>query len=616
MYDVPDALKKGTDEMKKTFSMLLVLALLLSVLPFAAAEQQEYTVQTVPLVDADRPAGTVDLRFYPAAPHVPYYGMKAYLAFLMGVDLTVAPQEDGTWTVTHPNGSYLRVKPAEGVILAPDWASFQNPPLPYKGRGVGVKDSPCAWSDYEVLSFDDEPVPVIFDFAKYGIPLYADESDVYLPLALLSTMFNDIALNYVLFNGETVYRPGLDFTSISALPAGYYESEYMRALLTGKAVRERDVIRESYAELCFTLDYFFGHPGIAVLDEVISEKGLDRALKDLEGGAELLDLLQSPDMVEYLTGMCRLFGEYLDDGHSAFTGINDLFSQPLYPEILSPILTGAYKGLVESSGNYRLVQFQTIRSARSDVWGEDAYRECGNTAILRIDSFMPDAAGWEAYYAGKGEIPADALGLTWTALKKASENPAITNFLFDLTANSGGSGDVLMAMLDLAVGDTAFRGYNVLTGQREYTFIRTDKNLDGVIDEKDDEVKYDFNYAVLTTRVSFSCGNLFPVLMQQNGAVLLGEPTGGGSCCVQTATLTGGAVFMMSSYMWTLQAESSEASLEEGCRTDLPIPRGEPETPNHENPRLTVGDYTSYFDDAALDKMITEWFAQEEVPAA
>ena len=601
--------------MKKTLALLLTLTLLLPVLSPAAAEEKEYTVQAAPLWEGDAQTGTLDLRFYPAAPHVPYYGMKAYLAFLMDIGLTVA-EDNGTWTVTHPNGSYIRVKPAEGAILAPDWAAFQNPPLPYAGRSVGVKDAPCAWSVYEELSFDDAPAPVLFDFAKYGIPLYADADDVYLPLALLSTLFNDIALNYVLYNGEKVFRPALDFDGLSSLPAGYYESEPMRALLTGEAEREEDVIRESYAELCFILDYCFGHPGVALLDEAIAEKGLDQALKDLEGGQQLLDLLLSPDMVQYLIGMCRLFGEQLDDGHSAFTGINDLFNKPVYPEILAPILTGAYDALVTSSNNYRMMQFQAIRSTRDPIWGPDAYRECGSTAILRIDSFMPDAAGWEAYYAGTGEIPRDALGITWTGLKKASENPDIKNVLFDLSANMGGSGDQLMAILDLAVGDGVFRGYNTLTGQREHTVIRTDKNLDGVIDDKDQAVRYDFRYAVLTTRASFSCGNLFPVLMQENGAVLIGEPSGGGSCCVQTATLTGGAVFMMSSYIWSLRTEAGDASLEDGCQTDLPIPRTEPATPNHTNPKLTVGDYTAYFDGEALDRMINEWFEQAEVPAA
>ena len=172
----------------------------------------------------------------------------------------------------------------------------------------------------------------------------------------------------------------------------------------------------------------------------------------------------------------------------------------------------------------------SIIMARDKAWGSDTYRECGNTAIITFDDFMPYVDEWEAYYAGSGEIPDDPLGRTLTGLKKASENPKITNILFDITANSGGSNDVLSAILDLTTGDNEFHGTNVLTGQHQHVVLHTDKNFDGVIDDKDDEVKYDFNYAVLTTREAFSCGNLFPFLMQENGAVFTAaHPEHGGT---------------------------------------------------------------------------------------
>jgi len=54
-----------------------------------------------------------------------------------------------------------------------------------------------------------------------------------------------------------------------------------------------------------------------------------------------------------------------------------------------------------------------------------------------------------------------------------------------------------------------------------------------------------------------------------------------------------------------------------GEGTDLPIARIEPETPTHENPRLSSGDYTPYFDDVMLDRMINEWFEEQALaPAA
>ena len=334
-------------------------------------------------------------------------------------------------------------------------------------------------------------------------------------------------------------------------------------------------------------------------------------------GETLLGGLLSPDMGDWLVALSRLFFELLDDGHTAFTGIADIMADPgAYPGLYLKILMQAGGSMAQSSSYPKQALMTSVTSQRADAWGNEVYRECGSTAIIRIDAFNPDVAGWEAYYAGRGDIPMDALGVTWTGLKRASENPAIENVLFDLSANAGGSGDLLTAIVDLVTGDNVFRGYNVLTGQRVHAVVHTDKNLDGVFDEKDDEVKYDFNYGVLTTRLSFSCGNLFPFLMQEHGAVLIGEPSGGGSCCVQTATLSGGAVFMMSSWIWALRAGDG-ASVEDGCRTDLPIKRIEPAAPTNDNPRLSLGDYAPFFDDAMLDRMMRDWFADTaEVPAA
>jgi len=60
----------------------------------------------------------------------------------------------------------------------------------------------------------------------------------------------------------------------------------------------------------------------------------------------------------------------------------------------------------------------------------------------------------------------------------------------------------------------------------------------------------------------------------------------------------------MSSANWTLQNAAGE-SVESGCKTDIPLERIEPETPTNENPRLSGGDYTPFFDEVMLDQMIS-----------
>ena len=602
--------------MRRTLCILLSVAFLLS-LPPSVFAGEDCIVVPKPVWQGDRQAGALDLRFYPASPHVAYAGMKAYVSCLRQEEMTVTVSF-GLWRVENPLGAFILADPSAGKITAPDWAAFQSPLPPYEGM-VGVKDAPCAWTRYTGLVFDDPPKERIFDFARYGIALYADAEDVYLPLALLSTMFTDVAINYLAWNGDKLYRSEVDLDTLTELPEDYYATPRMRALMTGEARRAEDEIRESFGELCFILEHFFGHPGTSLLDAPIREKGLEEALKGMpEGeGEQILSQLKSPDMVEYLIGLSRLFGRGLDDGHTVFSGISNILAlRPAYPAAMMRILFGAGGALTDTSGTWRTLLLADVMRAREAAWGEEVYRECGNTAVLRIDEFNPDDEGWEAYYAGAGEIPMDCLGITVTGLRRAKDNPAIHNILFDLSCNTGGSGDILMAMLSLVTGEKEFKGYNVLTEQRQRAFVQVDRNLDGVFDEKDDAVRYDFKYGVLTTRMSFSCGNLFPILMREHGAVVLGEPSGGGSCSVQAAVLSSGAVFLMSSCLWALQ-DADGQSVESGCAVDLPIERIEPLRPTHEDPRFASGDYAPYFDDAELDRMMNEWFALEaELPAA
>ena len=73
---------------------------------------------------------------------------------------------------------------------------------------------------------------------------------------------------------------------------------------------------------------------------------------------------------------------------------------------------------------------------------------------------------------------------------------------------------------------------------------------------------------------------------------------------------------LLSSHLWALRDANGE-SVESGCKTDLPIARIEPETPTNEDPRLSNGDYTPFFDDVMLDRMINEWFEEQALaPAA
>ena len=591
--------------MKKT-GLLLGLVLVLALLSSCSGPGPEgYTVRTTPVVRKDAEIGSLDLRYYPASPHVPYYGLKAYLAFLRGEEVTFAAREDGTREITDPVGTVLLADPAAGTITAPDWPAFQYPKIEMKPP-AGLANPEEPWIYGSDFFYDDAPPVLVFDLGKYGIALYADGEDVYLPIGILSTLFPDVWARRVLFNGETLLlRDNIDPDGYRTFPASFFESRRMRDLLDGKAKREEDEIREDYAELCFCVDTFFGHPGASALDQVIRERGLDETLKARAGDTR--KALLSPDMPDFMVGLYKLLGSSLEDGHTGFSSLMGIYAE----EDSFPAVKLRFS---QKAGRFTMSRGQAISSIRDSIretraaaWGDGTYREYGSTAVIRLDEMTSDEDAWQAFYAGRGGLPRDAVGTAAEGLRRASENPAIRNVLFDVTANPGGEIGVMMAIVDRATGDGTWNADNVLIGRHFRWETAADVNLDGTIDEKDDEVRYDFNYAVLTSRASFSAANWFAVLMQQHGAVLLGEPSGGGSCCVQVVTLSGGSELRMSGSDAVLL--DGEGKNIESCSTDLPIARIEPEQATHPNPRLSNGDYSPYFDDAALDKMITDWFA-------
>ena len=608
--------------MKK--AMLLTAMLLCLSIPVSAGvnvDPEGYTEKSVPVVSEQQDAGELPLRFYYETPNVPYMGINEYSQFMGKEPMTVTANEDGTYTMENWCGATLLCDPDAGTLTLDDWNWFFDYPLPLENEAKGWKDTATRFIRMTDVVFDKEAEAVTLDPGSYGIRIHADENDIYLPVSTLSNIMTDIATNHIVYNGEKLYanRMSIDGT----FPEGLYESETIKAELGGQK-RPADIVKQSYADLCFNIDYFFGHPGKAPLDETVAEVGLDAALSSLgEKGEELKAKLKSPDLTEYLSGMYEVLMDELGDGHTLFTSgtaVLGTLAEQEKPLLGIPSLSMDYTGALLNSPVYlKQVLHELITVQRNFFWGEDTYRECDNTAIIRLDSFMPDEAGWDRYYKEGGEMPQDCLGIVLTGLKKASENPEIENVIFDLSCNSGGSPDVMMAILEVCTGQTDLYGIHKIT-DRNMTFVfEADTNFDGVYDELDKDVRYDFNYGVLVTRHAFSCGNLFPIIIQEAGAVTIGEPSSGGSCCVQVGTDADGFTYMMSSAQWQL-TDSEGVDVEGGCEINVPIPTESNDTLNMLLGMAGVDEdlpfYGQYFDDAYLSKLMNDYFKESQLEEA
>ena len=598
--------------MKKLIALLLTLSLALAMTAYSQGEAATFSEKDIPVLMEDGDTQTFRVRFYPDQPNIPYCGLRAYSEFLGVNPLTCEAAADGTWVFASAQGAKAIVDPGAGTITVDDWSRFLYPALPFEGNCGGLKDTKCGFVRIVDMGYEETARPLTLNLGRYGLRMYPGDQDVFMSMTLISGILSDVSTLIMSWNGE---RARLGRFGTPLLEGPDMDSAMMRALMT-EGVRPEDTAKETWAEFCFYIDHFYGHPDVVSLDDAIAEKGLQQALLDLgEEGKALVEAMQSTRGHDYLKGMITLLLFYLYDGHTADMYIT-LYDSWTLDDTSNDFDLATLASIYQSPLYLQAMAGESIVETRTAIWGDEPYREYGSTAIIRIDSFMPDEAGWEAFYRDGGEIPQDTVGNVITGLQRAAANPAIKNVLFDLSYNEGGASDALAFITTLSVGANRIYGIDKLTGRRMTVTFEVDTNLDGVFDERDADVIYDqFNYGVLTSMQAFSCGNLFPFMMQGAGAVLLGEPTSGGSCCVQLAPLSDGDLLCFSSGLWQV-TDGNYISVEDGCKTDLPIDHEE-SIITEDGFSLPTFDYSAYYDDAMLDNMMNEWFAEAAMaPAA
>jgi hypothetical protein len=92
--------------------------------------------------------------------------------------------------------------------------------------------------------------------------------------------------------------------------------------------------------------------------------------------------------------------------------------------------------------------------------------------------------------------------------------------------------------------------------------MRVDSNNDGAYDEKDC-FGNDFEFYIITSSYSFSCGNAFPFYADKCGlAKTIGIGSGGGECCVFNYTLPTGQSITYSSPLHIGQYDKTSNTFE------------------------------------------------------
>lgn len=586
-----------------------------NVVPDEQPDGGAYTERVVPVVYKVIPDGSVTLRFYADMPDVAYISAADFQSTVLpGSTMTVMHSGPGEYTLVNADASAV-VNVRSDVFVSDDFEAFTNQMGLLQPGMANVYYDGMPFVRYKSLTHTPAVVPTRLDFAAYGIDIRSDgKGTVYFPFATLADMYSDLFYHHAGFNGEKVVCN----TSVNTISLAQIDPDYYTPILA-KRTRTATMADFTYKELCFAMDHFYGFPGRIQYNDVIKRKGMDKALEeDIPNGKVIKRLVRSTDMAEYMAGMNGLGGIYYD-GHTSMSVLSSAVgrNQEKYSDLVS-----AYNAAVTAHpevGEMRMkagagprmairsAESAAVRAQRGEAYGNNSgtYIKKGNTAVCIFNSFNTRSEdAWKAYYAGTGPMPTiedaagDSMMIFLDAIRKADADPEVKNFIVDITSNGGGSADIVMAMTSLIMNKSYISVDNSLTGQRTVAQYEVDRNFDGVFDEKDNNVKFNLNCAVLTSDISFSCGNLFPSILKDNGIPVIGETSGGGSCAIQAVCTADGFCFQMSSFRARLNSLGG-VNIDDGVVPDIPISTAsaDPDTKN----------YRKYYDIEYLGSLVENY---------
>ena len=523
---------------------------------------------------------SITCRFYDDMPDVPYVEIRDfYSSFYNGKMSLLDPVKNGLFSFSEENSrSGATIDLEKDVLFSENLSLFCNNPKFSVRNSSGI--TVIATSPFLKLltaESDFNGKETTIDFSRWGIDIRSDGEKLFMPLATLSDMF---AVpeglvpcpdgQIVIYNGEKIYYG--DSAAFTDTDFARDSDPSILPILTEE--RSRDLADFTYRELCFNVDNFYGFP---LNDNAFSDKiksdGLDAALDAFY--PEIKKAILSQNSSDYIAGLDILFSDCLCDcGHTQFPG-GDVLTSTVGKGLYFSAISAKKDQLrpkelpnVSKSSENRAAR-KKCSEQRNSFFSSPVYNTYGDTAVFTFSSFYVNYDAWQDYYHGRGAFPdeADVVSSLYKYLKIADEDPAVKNFILDMTSNGGGDLEAVNAIFTM-LSDGTVRCSDSITGQvLSYRYLM-DRNFDRNFDETDSKPLFsDLHFAVLTSRGSFSAANALTAYCKDNGIMVIGEKTGGGACGISFKSTADGLEYMMSSYLVL-----ADRNTDNGIEPDVVLP--------------------------------------------
>lgn len=435
---------------------------------------------------------------------------------------------DGVFSYVCASGVTYFVDPETDTITLHDW-DYANLFSTRYGAALGLIDE-----RYSAERVDDSnsilhtAEDVTLDLGGHHLDIVVHDERPFIPFSVVDQLvFNPVYYSSVAWNGSGFYLVDLvsGAMGLSNYSMNPYREEYYSG---GNSGQERP---EYYASWCknallFNLDYFYGFRDerFVPFEDSLSE--------------ELLSDLGSTDLLTYELAVEELINVVIGDCHTNSGNAGSTFSNGTF----------AFDGNVsERSLALYEAGTQCVSARKKAEKTPNVVTYSGSTAILRFDAFITSGACVESdNLATLASGNRDTFALFLWAMKEIQTRGGIENVIFDVTCNGGGDSNALIQMLGVMGREYSTCQYDPLTEAHSELVYRVDTDLDGDFDEQDSfEGQYDF--FVLTSPYSFSCGNMFPYIAKTNGlATIIGQQSGGGACVVAYTVTPDGMPYRIS----------------------------------------------------------------------
>ncbi len=407
---------------------------------------------------------------------------------------------------------------------------------------------------------------ITYDLNRYSLKLISYDNKIYAPFSVLENVVLSPVFMRIAFNGDAYYL----VTTTGFVDSKTNElNEYGKMFYSGSLSKTRSASYATYfyGSFLFEMENYNGHSprlGITDLDKKLSELGYKEDLLSTES--------------DYANAaMAKAINEiFHDGGHTAFyhRGMTSAFSAEK-DSALQALLINYDKRYISE-----MQTFSTLKKLRKSETSLVEVSSSKETAVIHFDSFTAHTTP-----ITKDTVDQDtnsSFANLYYAFNELSKESSVKNVIFDISLNGGGAASALAETLSFLTDDPVeITVTNTHTGAVITEAIDFDNNLDGSTTDKD-SYSGKYNFYILTSEFSFSCGNAFPYIAKDKGyAKIIGHKSGGGDCAVIPSVSTDGGSWTMSS---NYSITSNGKNVDDGKDVDISI------------------DYTSFYD---VDKLET-----------